>query len=66
MILKINEFNMCHGKSMRPKKDLLDMKSLNLCSRLPNLLVITHLQKRKKVDILVQEMLILVNCGGYL
>ena len=31
------------------KKDLLDMKSLNLCSRLPNLFEITHLQKAKGV-----------------
>ena len=30
------------------KKDLLDMKSLNLCSRLPNLFEITHLQTKSK------------------
>ena len=37
------------------------MKSLNLCSRLPNLFEITHLKNGNKFDILIQEVLILFN-----
>ena len=37
------------------------MKSLNLCSRLPNLFEITHLKSGNKFNIMIEEVLILIH-----